>query len=103
MASKEQGVFLDVLPRLTDEVALDPSTFATYLFKEQLIPRNTWQNVLRGDDRNDKMANELMIALETKISGDGNAIYKLVNVLRKFPDKASLADEIERQLSELQV
>ena len=48
MGSKEHDVFLDVLARLSDEVALSPSGLAHLLLKEKLIPKTMWQNVLTG-------------------------------------------------------
>ena len=99
MGSKEHDVFLDVLARLSDGVALSPSELANLLLKEKLIPRTMWQNVLMGPATNDVKASTMMVALESKISGDKNVMYQLLDVLRKIPDLNGIVKDIEKRLS----
>ena len=98
MASKEYDVFLEILARLTDEVALNPRGLANLLLKEKLIPNTMWKMVMMGSESNDSKASTMMVALESKISGDKNVIYQLLDVLRKIPDLESIAKDIDRRL-----
>ena len=98
MESKEYDVFLEVLARLSDEVALTPSWLANLLLKEKLIPKTMWQNVLMGPATNDVKASTIMVALESKISGDKNVMYQLLDVLRQTPDLNDIVKDIEKRL-----
>lgn len=102
MDSLEDRVFVDVLSNLSKNVALDPSPFANYLLKENLISDNIWKQVLQAGQSQDSKqlaTDTMMIALKSQISADCNAIHKLITVLRKAPHLACFAKQIENKLA----
>ena len=92
--------FLDILPSLTDAVALEPSTFANELLKRSLIPRRTWQVALSATmDPVDK-SNQIMVALQTRLSSDTAAVKRLLEAFRAVPTLATFADRMQTAMGQ---
>ena len=92
--------FLDILPSLTDAVALEPSTFANELLKRSLIPRRTWQVALSATmDPVDK-SNQIMVALQTRLSSDTAAVKRLLEAFRAVPTLATFADRMQSAMGQ---
>lgn len=95
-----QLAFLDVLPALTEAVSLEPDTFANQLIRRNLIPRRTWQNALSPTMSPDNKSNQIMVALQTRLSTDPSSVNRLLEALRAVPTLASIADRMQRAMGQ---
>ena len=95
-----QLAFLDVLPALTDAVALEPDSFANQLMRRNLIPRRTWQNALSPAMSSNDKSNQIMVALQTRLSTDPSSMSRLLEALRAVPTLASLADRMQTAMGQ---
>ena len=95
-----QLAFLDVLPALTDAVALEPESFANQLIRRNLIPRRTWQNALSPSMLPNDKSNQIMVALQTRLSNDTSSMNQLLEALRAVPTLASFADRMQAAMGQ---
>lgn len=86
--------FLDILPSLTDAVALEPDNFANQLMKRGLIPKRIWQNSLSSSVQPFDKSNQLMVAIQTRLSSDHAAVNPLSDALRSIPTLSPFADRL---------
>ena len=89
-----EEAFLDILPSLTEAVALEPDAFANQLMRHGLIPKRTWQDALSSSIQPADKANQLMVAIQTRISTDPTSVGPLVEALRNIRTLATFADRI---------
>lgn len=95
-----EEAFLDILPSLTDAVALEPDTLANQLMRRGLIPKRTWQDALSSSMQPADKANQLMVAIQTRLSTDPTSVEPLVEALRRVPTLAPFADRMQAAMGQ---
>ena len=99
--SGTKSVELKALKRSSDVFCsgVDPNTLATKLMAEELFTSEEHESATQRTATNHQRNNEILIALERRVSADSSVLHTVVRLLREVPALKAVGDRMQGEFS----
>ena len=101
MQSGTKSVELIALQRSSDVFCggVDPNTLATKLKAKGLLTRQEYKRATQTTAVDDQRNNEILIALERRVSADSSVFHTVVSLLQQEPALKAVGDRMQGEFS----
>ena len=97
MQSGTKSVELKALKRSSDVFCggVDPNTLATKLMAEELFTSEEYERATQTTATNHQRNNEILTALERRVSADSSVFHTVVSLLQQEPALKAVGDRMQ--------